>query len=121
MARSYLLEIDFQLRSEKRREFNSSLESLFCGVGSGHVRASAYEDRDDGNHLLLVLEWGSRPDLDVYLESKEYGTLLACLRILGSVTDCRVVDLTGSLGAGSTRWVTGRETGAGGAETPRGS
>lgn len=111
MDRSYLLEIDFQLRSEKRREFNSSLESLFSSADTGHLRASAYEDRDDGNHLLLVLEWDGRPGLDSYLESREYGTLLACLRVLGTVTDCRVVDLTGAAGAGTTRWVAGRVSG----------
>lgn len=113
MDRMYLLEIDFQLRSEKRREFNSSLDSLLGGVGSGHARALAYEDRDDGNHLLLVFEWSQRGEVEAYLESRPFGALLGCLKTLGEVADCRIVDLSGSeLAAGGravARWVGGRQ------------
>jgi quinol monooxygenase YgiN len=94
MNRTHLLEIDFQLQSEKRREFNLSLENLLAASGSGHVRASAYEDRDDGNRLLLVFEWSRRGDLEAYLESRPYLALLGCLKTLGQVADCRVVDLS---------------------------
>lgn len=109
----FLLEIDFQLRTEKRREFNSSLESLLCGTGSGYARASAYEDRDDGNRLLLVLEWNNRDEIEAYLDSPNFGALLGCLRTLGQVSDCRAVDLSSPSGRAGARedprWVRGQE------------
>lgn len=111
MERTHLLEIDFQLQSEKRREFNSSLESLLSGIGTGHNRASAYEDRDDGSRLLLVFEWSRRQDLEAFLGSKPFVVLLGCLKTLGKVSDCRIVDLSSSAGSagnsGVYRWVDG--------------
>lgn len=114
MDRPYLLEIDFQLRSEKRREFNWTLDGLLSGSGGGHVRASAYEDRDDGNRMLLVFEWNQRGDVEAFLDSAPFGVLLGCLKTLGEVADCRVVDLSRSPGpAGSravARWVEGKHS-----------
>jgi hypothetical protein len=109
----FLLEISFDLRSENRREFNSSLDSLMREKGSGSIRSSVFEDRDDRNRILMVLEWGNIVDLQRYLVSETLGVLLGCLKTLGTVSDCRIVDLTvpdGAIGTrAAARWVKGED------------
>ena len=91
MDRPHLLEIDFRLRSDKRREFNSFAETVLSMQTSGFVRASTYEDRDDPNRILLVLEWSRSEHLQTYLGSEIFGALKGCLRTLGTLVDYRVV------------------------------
>ena len=111
MDQSCLLEIDFQLSAPKRREFNYSLESLMGRDDVGYVRCTAFEDRDDRDRFLLVSEWSSRAALETYLQSETYGALLGCLKTLGVVLDCRVVNLYGPVHteapSRTIRWVTG--------------
>lgn len=91
MRDTFLLQIDFTLNPEKRRELNSSLSSLTWKEGAGHVRTSVYEDRDDRDRCLLVTEWSDKKSLDRCFASDTYSALLGCLLTLGRISGCRLV------------------------------
>ena len=95
MIRDCLLEIDYHLRAEKRREFTQSASSLIQCEGEGHLRTVIYEDRDEPDHILWVEEWMHRDQLDRYLSTDGFLALLGGLKALGTVLDCRVIDLSG--------------------------
>lgn len=93
MIRECLLEIDCRIRPEKRREFTLSADSLNRTEGEGHLRTVIYEDRDESDHILWVEEWTARELLDRYLASDTFAALLGGLKTLGTIFDCRVVQL----------------------------
>lgn len=92
-----ILEIDFTLKSGKRREFNRSLEDLRSLEGEGHIRTTVFEDREEPGHILWVADWTNKTKLEEYLRSDGFGVLLGGLRVLGNLTRCRVVDDAGVL------------------------
>jgi len=87
-----LLEIEFALKPGKRREFNRSLEDLRSQEGHGHIRTTVYEDREEPGHMIWVADWACRQALDDYLSSDAFGVLMGGLKVLGVVTECRIVD-----------------------------
>jgi len=91
-----LLEIELTLKPGKRREFNRSIEDLRSHEGHGHIRTTVYEDREEPGHMIWVADWANRQALNEYLRSDAFGVLLGGLRVLGVVTECRVVDESGS-------------------------
>ena len=101
MVRDCLLEIDYHLRAEKRREFTQSASSLIQCEGEGHVRTVVYEDRDEPDHILWVEEWTGRDVLERYLSTDAFLALLGGLRALGTVLDCRVIELSAATHATS--------------------
>lgn len=92
MSDSCLLEIEFVLLPQKRREFAQSLEFL-TGPGQGLVRRSVYADRDEPERILWVEQWANRQLLENHLETEDFRALLGGLRTLGNVVDCRLVYL----------------------------
>jgi len=91
-----LLEIEFALLPQKRREFAQSLD-LLTGTGHGLVRRSVYIDRDEPERILWVEAWATRELLEAHLETEIFRGLIGGLRILGNVLDCRLVDLASDL------------------------
>lgn len=87
-----LLEIEFVLKTGKRREFVRSLEGLHSHEGIGHLRTVVFEDCEEPGHLIWIADWTSRAALEEYIESDEFRVLLGGLRVLGTVMDCRVID-----------------------------
>jgi quinol monooxygenase YgiN len=89
-----LLEIDCRIKPEKRREFRLNLGALAQLITTNRFPPVVYEDQNEPGHMLWLQEWSNRQALEAYLESDEFLALLGGLRVLGSVQDCRVVDLT---------------------------
>ncbi len=102
MSSLCLLEIEFVLSAQKRREFAQSLD-LLTGTGLGFVRRSVYIERDEPERILWVEEWTTRQMLETHLETATFKALVGGLRILGNVIDCRLVDLAS--GDGDARHV----------------
>ena len=92
MRDTFLLEVDFILRPEKREELNASLGSLTWKEGAGHIRTSLYEEWHDPNRLLWVTEWADRESLNRYMSSDVYRALLGCLQTLGRIHECRLLN-----------------------------
>lgn len=92
MSEPCLLEIEFMLLPQKRREFAQSLEFL-TGPGQGMVRRSVFVDRDEPERILWVEQWGNRQLLESHLETADFRALVGGLRTLGNVVDCRLVYL----------------------------
>jgi quinol monooxygenase YgiN len=89
---SCCLEIEFKLKPGKRREFARSFEELICHEGEGHVKTTVFEDREEPGHMIWVASWSSRESLEAYLKGEQFGVLIGGLRILSSLTDCRLID-----------------------------
>jgi quinol monooxygenase YgiN len=102
----YLLEIDYRLNSDKRHEFESSLESLL-DQEPRPVRTSIFEDRRDSNRLLLVWEWSDEQQVNRYLTSDTFGVFSGCLKTLGTIAETRVVN-TQSSAAAAAAWTSVR-------------
>ncbi len=97
MSNLCLLEIEFVLSAQKRREFAQSLD-LLTGTGQGFVRRSVYIERDEPERILWVEEWTTLQMLEAHLETATFKALVGGLRILGNVVDCRLVDLASGVG-----------------------
>jgi quinol monooxygenase YgiN len=91
-----LLEIEFTLLPQKRREFAQSLEFL-TGSWQGLIRRSVYIDRDEPERVLWVEEWSSRAMLEVHVETPAFRALIGGLRVLGNLLDCRLVDFASEI------------------------
>lgn len=65
----------------KRHELVKSVGALLAPtrVQPGCIRARLYADMDDLNAFALVEEWESQPDLDRYLASDVYKTIVAAM------------------------------------------
>ncbi|MCC7153633.1 MAG: antibiotic biosynthesis monooxygenase [Bryobacterales bacterium] len=100
---SCVLEIEFTLRYEKRREFNRSIEDLRNLEGDGHIRTSIFEDREEPGHFLWASDWTDRSKLEDYLHSERFGVLIGGLRVLGNLMRCRLVDSPGILPSPDSR------------------
>jgi quinol monooxygenase YgiN len=96
MSKLCLLEIEFTLLPQKRREFAQSLE-LLSGLGRGLIRRSIYLDRDEPDRVLWVEEWSNRQALESHLETGSFRALVGGLRVLGNVHDCRLVDFSSNV------------------------
>jgi quinol monooxygenase YgiN len=88
-----LLEIECRIKAEKRQEFKLGVGPLLRSVGDGSSGAFVYEDQDDLGHMLCVEEWSSRSRLEEYLATDRYLALLGACQVLGTVLECRVVEL----------------------------
>lgn len=86
------LEIEFTLKPGKRREFTRSFEHQICDEGEGHIKTTVYEDREEPGHMIWIASWASREALERYMRTDEFGVLIGGLRILSSLTNCRLVD-----------------------------
>jgi quinol monooxygenase YgiN len=102
MSATCLLEIEFTLKPEKRREFNRSVEDLRSLEGEGHLRTAVYEDRELTGHMIWISDWRDRTTLNVYIQSDSFRVLLGGLTVLGTVLECRLVDGSGSCATPST-------------------
>lgn len=100
MSKLCLLEIEFTLLPQKRREFAQSLEFL-TGSEQGLIRRSVYVDRDEPERVLWVEEWSNLETLEGHLETAGFRALVGGLRVLGNVLDCRLVDLGSDIGRGA--------------------
>jgi hypothetical protein len=90
----YLLEIEFFLTPEKRREFLQSRE-LFLGADSqANNRVQLLQDRKEPDHLLYVAKWIDLEELERYTEAQQFHTLMGGLRLLSKRLDCRIVTLS---------------------------
>ena len=102
MSKLCLLEIEFSLLPQKRREFAQSLE-LLTGSGQGFVRRSVYVDRDEPERVLWVEEWSSREMLEAHMETPAFRALIGGLKVLGNVLDCRVIDFASEAPASTAK------------------
>ena len=96
MSTACLLEIEFTLLPQKRREFAQSLEFM-SGSWQGMIRRSIYIDRDEPERVLWVEEWSHREMLETHLETPAFRALVGGLRILGNVIDCRLIDFSSDM------------------------
>ncbi len=65
----------------KRREMEKSVGALLgrTRVQPGCIDARLYADTEDPNAFALVEAWASRPELDRYLASDVYKTIVAAM------------------------------------------
>lgn len=91
-----MLEIEFQLSPQKRREFVQSLE-FFLGSGdSGPNRIRLLQDRAEPDHLLWISKWLDLKELEDFIQVQQFRALMGGLRLLTTILDCRIVALGGS-------------------------
>lgn len=91
---SCLLEIECRILPEKRREFRLNVAVSAQRTAAACGPAAIYEDQNEPGHILFVEEWRSLPELLAFLESDSFLSLVGAFEVLGSVSDCRVVDLS---------------------------
>jgi quinol monooxygenase YgiN len=121
MPSSCLLEIECRILLEKRREFRLNVAVSAKRTAASCGPAAIYEDQNEPGHILFVEEWRSLAELQAFLESDSFLSLVGAFEVLGSVSDCRVVELSaegeaGGRHAGQARALRGwRKEPAGGA------
>lgn len=93
-AESCLLELEFTLKPGKRIEFGRCQQELRASQGHGHIRNSLYENVECLGNLLLVSEWRTRADAEKYLKGGRFRLLVGAIRVLGTLSDCRLVQDT---------------------------
>lgn len=93
-VRACSIEIEFTLKPGKRREFSRSFEDLHGHEGEGHIRTTVYEDREEPGHMIWIADWVDRLALERYMRGDKFGVLIGGLRVLGTLTSCRLVDET---------------------------
>jgi len=92
-----LLEIEFRLSPQKRREFVQSLEFFLASGDSDPKRIRLLQDRTEPDHLLLTSNWLDLKELEDFTQVKQFRALMGGLRILSTILDCRIVTLNGSI------------------------
>jgi len=90
---SCLLEIEFRLSPQKRREFVQSLELFLATGDSVTSRIRLLEDRAEPDHLLWISEWLDVKELEDYTQVDQFRALMGGLRLLSTILDCRIVTL----------------------------
>lgn len=91
-----VLEIEFLLRPQKRREFVQSLEFFLASGDSGPKRIRLLQDRTEPDHLLWISKWLDLKELEDYTQVEQFRALMGGLRLLSTILDCRTVALDGS-------------------------
>jgi quinol monooxygenase YgiN len=89
---SCVLEIEFQLNPQKRREFAQSLEFFVTG-NPGCKEMQLLSDRAEPNHLFCISKWADLRDLQNYTKARQFRALMGGLRLLSTILDCRIVTL----------------------------
>jgi hypothetical protein len=74
--------------------------SRLLGSAPHRSRGVLYEDQNEAGHILWVQEWAIRNELESYLSSDEFLTVLGGFQVLGIMHDCRVVDLSTNISHG---------------------
>jgi hypothetical protein len=100
MSQGCLLEIDCRIRPEKRREFVQHVSRLLCSAPH-RSKGVLYEDQGEPGHVLWVQEWRALHQLEQYLASDDFLTLLGGFQVLGMMQDCRIVDLSTRVASGA--------------------
>jgi quinol monooxygenase YgiN len=92
------LELSLQSDERHRGELKQTLENLSEAqvAGGSCVECSVYEDLRRSNGFLWLQWWKSEPELQDYLSSVEFRTLLGAIKVLGSLVSTRVVGLQDS-------------------------
>ena len=93
MGAPCLLEIEFLLSPEKRREFAQSLELFGGDDDPTRNRNCLLEDRTEPDHLLWISKWFDLHELERYTERDQFRALMGGLRLLTTIVDCRIVTL----------------------------
>ena len=92
------LELSMQSDAAHRTELKQTLQQL-CGeaVSEGASRqCSVFEDLSTANQFLWLQWWRSEGELESYLRSAGFRTLMGAIRVLGKVKSARTVELQDS-------------------------
>ena len=83
------------IRAEKRREFLQNAGSVMNRLKntSGCLRCDFYQDYENEDIFCFVQEWKSKPVLDDYLRSSNFGALLGAARLLSEPAEIKL-DIT---------------------------
>lgn len=88
------IEIQIEVKPEKRPEFLQAVESLQRAVGyeaaceSQHV----YEERGQPNQFLWVERWSDTDEIRARLRSAKFRSLMGAIRVLGTTSELNVVE-----------------------------
>jgi quinol monooxygenase YgiN len=88
---------------KKRSELLQTLETLkniTCTTDLGCVDYRFYQEGDNENHIILMVEWQTQENLEAYQDSNQYKILMGAISLLcessemsiGSVPSSRVTD-----------------------------
>jgi len=91
MAPQCLLEIHFEVKRERHREFTQSLESFRAVRAPGQLSVSVYGDNSATDQYFWVEEWPDDHFLESYVVSDGFRAVLGYLRTLGPLISCRIV------------------------------
>ncbi len=83
------------IRAEKRREFLQNAGSVRNRLKntSGCLRCDFYQDYENEDIFCFVQEWKSKPVLDDYLRSSNFGALLGAAKLLSDPAEIKL-DIT---------------------------
>jgi hypothetical protein len=91
-----VLEIEFLLSPQKRREFVQSLEFFLASSDSGPNQIRLLQDRAEPDHLMWISKGLDLKELEDFTQMDQFRALMGGLRLLTTILDCRIVALDGS-------------------------
>lgn len=88
------IEIQIEVKPEKRPEFLQAVESLQRTVGSEAACESqhVYEERGHPNQFLWVERWTDTEEIRARLRSAKFRSLMGAIRVLGMASELSVVE-----------------------------
>jgi len=87
------------IRAEKRREFLQNAGSVRNRLKntSGCLRCDFYQDYENEDIFCFVQEWKSKPVLDDYLRSSNFGALLGAAKLFSEPAEIKLAITRGGL------------------------
>lgn len=84
-----MLTIVVRVIPEKREEFMQTVRTLKQEMqrAAGIKRVCLYQDLEDRDRFLLIVDWTTPEGMDSYLHSEDFRVLIGALRILSAQSD----------------------------------
>jgi quinol monooxygenase YgiN len=92
-----LLEIEFRVNEEKRRELSQSISSLRSARAPGRIQTLVYAEMAEPDRYIWVEEWSDEGKLEHYLTTNSFRAVMGGLRVLGTVLRYRIVEIEETL------------------------
>jgi quinol monooxygenase YgiN len=92
------LELTVQCEANHRVEFLPTLQNLSneCSGGGSGSECRVFEDLGHSNRFLWLQWWRSERELEAYLKSESFRTLMGAIKVLGRLDVARIVELQDS-------------------------
>jgi quinol monooxygenase YgiN len=92
------LELTVRCEASQRVEFLPTLENLSKESSSGEPGSECrvFEELGGSNRFLWLQWWRSERELEAYLKSEKFHTLMGAIKVLGGLDAARIVELQDS-------------------------